>query len=89
MLSLFDEKYTISEKYDGNADITLLYGDVLAELKTVPNNIAQLIISSPPYNLGKEYEQATGLEEYLQWQSQIIGEMFRVCHTNGSIVRYY
>jgi DNA modification methylase len=60
MSSLFDEKY------DGNADIALLCGDVLKELKTLPNNIAQHIISSPPYNLGKEYEQTTGLEEYLQ-----------------------
>jgi hypothetical protein len=53
MLSLFDEKYTIFEEYDGNADIALLYGDALKELKTLPNNIAQLIISSPLIILAK------------------------------------
>ena len=43
-------------------------GDILDEIKRLPDNSFQLIITSPPYNIGKEYESIAALEEYLEWQ---------------------
>ena len=39
--------------------------DALSFLKSQPDNSIKLIITSPPYNIGKEYETATSLPEYL------------------------
>ncbi|WP_162504624.1 DNA-methyltransferase [Treponema endosymbiont of Eucomonympha sp.] len=86
MSSLFAKKYAINEEFDNNADIVISHGDVIEKLKTLPSGAFKLIISSPPYNLGKEYEKETNLDDYLQWQSKVITEMYRICHNSGSIV---
>jgi adenine-specific DNA-methyltransferase len=35
---------------------TILNGDTLSYLRTVSAGSVDLVVSSPPYNLGKEYE---------------------------------
>ncbi len=54
-------------------------------LKTIPNKSIQLIVTSPPYNIGKEYEKKTKLSNYIEKQSQIIKECERVLTESGSI----
>ena len=54
-------------------------------LKTIPDKSIQLIVTSPPYNIGKEYEQKTNLSDYIEQQSQIIKECERVLGEFGSI----
>lgn len=80
------EKLSVSYCYDVGSKIVLLHGDTKDKLRLLPDNSMKLIISSPPYNLGKEYEKETDLDEYLQWQSEIINEINRICHDGGSIV---
>ena len=45
----------------------------------------QLTVTSPPYNLGKEYEAATDLATYLANMAPLIGELCRVTSERGSI----
>ena len=45
----------------------------------------KLIVTSPPYNIGKKYERRTPLERYLSEQAKIIAECVRVLHPRGSI----
>ena len=45
----------------------------------------KLIVTSPPYNLGKSYENRSGLDAYLELQEQAIGECARLLHERGSI----
>ncbi|MBN1966046.1 MAG: site-specific DNA-methyltransferase [Anaerolineae bacterium] len=52
---------------------------------TLPNRTVQLIVTSPPYNLGKEYETRVSIEQYLDAQAQTIGELHRVLKDEGSI----
>jgi DNA modification methylase len=85
-MDLFFEHYKITEYYDNNSDAVLLEGDTLDILKKLPSNTYKLIVSSPPYNIGKIYEEEVSLEKYLEWQESIICELFRICHMNGSIV---
>ena len=54
-------------------------------LAMVPDNAFNLQFTSPPYNIGKEYESKVSIEEYLQFHKIIINEMVRVCHPTGSI----
>lgn len=63
-----------------------VYGeDCLSLLKRMKNNSVDLIVTSPPYNIGKEYEQKTSLSDYLEWQRKIICECHRVLNVSGSI----
>ena len=60
-------------------------GDCRDLLREIPDNSIRLIISSPPYNIGKAYETKKRLDDYAQEQATIIRELHRVCAPNGSI----
>jgi adenine-specific DNA-methyltransferase len=60
-------------------------GDCFKYLKTLPPNSVDLIVSSPPYNIGKEYETKVNLDEYLTTQASILKECYRVLKDSGSI----
>lgn len=45
----------------------------------------KLIVTSPPYNIGKAYESKTPLEAYVEAQERVIAECVRVLHPQGSI----
>jgi DNA modification methylase len=63
----------------------LILGDTLKTLKNFPDNRFDLIITSPPYNVGKEYETKTSIENYLEQQEEVIEELIRVTSEQGSI----
>jgi adenine-specific DNA-methyltransferase len=44
-----------------------------------------LVVTSPPYNLGKEYESRLHLDDYLSQQREVINECARVLRCGGSI----
>ena len=45
----------------------------------------KLIVTSPPYNLGKDYETKSSLDEYLENQTDVIKQCVRLLHSEGSI----
>ena len=49
------------------------------------NDAFKLIVTSPPYNLGKDYESRLPLDDYLQWQKKVIDACVRLLHPQGSI----
>lgn len=49
----------IYSSFDDSAEIVLAPGDCEATLKTLPRSSVKLIITSPPYNIGKAYERAS------------------------------
>ncbi len=63
----------------------MILGDTLNQLKKFENDKFDLVITSPPYNVGKEYETKTSIEKYLQIQEEIIQELVRVTNNKGSI----
>jgi adenine-specific DNA-methyltransferase len=63
----------------------LIKGDAYKVLKSLDSNQYKLIITSPPYNTGKEYETYQSISEYLVSQKKIISELSRVLNNNGSI----
>ena len=84
---LFDQAATvpIQEEFSPEANIIVHTGDVQSFLKTIPDGHMNLIVTSPPYNVGKEYETQTGLEHYLQLQSKVIEELVRVLAEDGHL----
>ena len=68
------------------ANYYLWHGDILSYLDALPNDIKfDLIVTSPPYNLGKEYEEKTSLLRYLTWQRKVIGKLVSRLTDTGSI----
>jgi DNA modification methylase len=78
--------HEISTTFQTDNNIVVKAGDALTELKYLPDKQFKLIVSSPPYNIGKEYEKQIALNHYLEWQQEIIVELCRVVANDGSIV---
>jgi len=52
-------------------------------MKELPDNCVDLMITSPPYNVSKEYDEDLTLEEYLQLLTSVFKETYRVLVTGG------
>ena len=59
--------------------------DALNFCKNIDSESVKLIITSPPYNIGKEYETRTSIEEYIHNMEPMLKEFVRVLSNEGSI----
>jgi adenine-specific DNA-methyltransferase len=75
----------IENHFSPNSEIVLYPGEVNEFLPTLPDKSISLIVTSPPYNLGKVYEKRTSIHQYLETQTQVITQLDRVLTENGSI----
>lgn len=76
---------TVAPRYSATNRVTLYEGDRLDLLRQIPDGAAQLVVTSPPYNIGKEYESRQRLKDYLAEQAETISEAVRILAPNGSI----
>ncbi|MCX7921462.1 MAG: site-specific DNA-methyltransferase [Clostridia bacterium] len=83
--TLLRKNYKITNEFSVSESIVVYPGDCLDLLRSIPDETIQLVITSPPYNIGKEYEKKLNLELYLQQQAEIITECVRVLSPKGSI----
>lgn len=66
-------------------DYQITHGDSLTVLKNIGDGKIDLIITSPPYNIGKSYETKTSIEKYLETQEEIIIELVRTLSDKGNL----
>lgn len=59
--------------------------DNLSFMRSLENDSMKLIVTSPPYNIGKNYEKRTTNEIYIEQQTAAIAEAVRLLHPEGSI----
>jgi DNA modification methylase len=52
-------------------------------MKEIPNNSLHLMVTSPPYNVSKEYDEDLSLKEYLQLLGNVFTETYRVLVYGG------
>ena len=78
-------KMKISGTFDPNADAIIYEGHCLDLLSMIPSDFVQLIVTSPPYNIGKEYENRLVLDDYLAQQREVIEKCTRILKSTGSI----
>ena len=69
----------------GFQDSVMVCQDNLEFMKTLESESMKLIVTSPPYNLGKSYERRSPLDDYLESQARVISECVRLLHPKGSI----
>ena len=58
--------------------------DCLAALPELPPCLFALTVTSPPYNIGKEYETRRPIDEYVSWCERWMAEVFRVTCSDGA-----
>jgi len=75
----------ITRSYEPDSPATLFTGDCRKFLPQIPDGAATLVVTSPPYNLGKSYESKRSLEDYISDQDAVIGECARILGNGGSI----
>lgn len=64
----------------------LWQGDVESFLDALPEQPTfDLVITSPPYNLGKPYEKPIELQKYTEWQTRIITKTVSRLKPTGSV----
>lgn len=67
-------------------DFAIWNGDVEKFLAALPMEpIFDLIVTSPPYNIGKAYETKGALEKYLEWQERVIDQLVPRLKDTGSL----
>lgn len=72
-------------KFESDDDAVMACQDNLVFMRMLKSRSVKLIVTSPPYNIGKAYEARSPLDDYIQSQAKTIAECVRVLHPRGSI----
>ena len=83
--SLFKSKNFKISKTVSKKNSSVITGDILKVSSKLPKNFFKLIVTSPPYNIGKKYEKKQALENYIEWQEKVIFSLMESLHPEGSI----
>lgn len=76
----------IRTNYSADNEITLYQGDCMKLLKKIQDETCDLIITSPPYCIGKEYEERNkDLRSFVAQQKRIVDEIYRILKVGGSV----
>ncbi len=83
--TLIGKPRRISSKFALSEEAVVYSGDCMDLLSKIPDGTLQLVVTSPPYNIGKEYEKRLHLDSYLAQQERVIAECVRALSPKGSI----
>lgn len=72
-------------RYEAQAKAVVYAGNCLELLRDIPGDSVQLVVTSPPYNIGKPYEKKLSLKDYVAQQTKVIESCVRVLAPSGSI----
>lgn len=76
----------VFKHYKDNRDMTLFNGDCHKLLKELPADSVDLVITSPPYCMGKAYEDPhDDIETFKQQHNRIFDDLYRVLKPGGSV----
>jgi adenine-specific DNA-methyltransferase len=76
---------TVGAAYDERSQVSLFHGDRLDLLRSIPKTRARLVVTSPPYNIGKRYEKRLQFKDYLKQQEETLTESARILAEDGSL----
>lgn len=76
---------SIASRFSPDERVVLHKGDCLELLRHIPDRSVRLVVTSPPYNLGKSYERRQSVADYVTFQTRVIEECVRTLVDGGSI----
>jgi adenine-specific DNA-methyltransferase len=74
-----------NKKEAARGDAIMRCADNLEFMRSLSSGSMQLIVTSPPYNLGKKYESRSSLDAYIAGQAKVIEECVGLLHPRGSL----
>lgn len=66
-----------------NSDLNKIYCKSSEDMSEILDDSVHLMITSPPYNVGKEYDEDLSLDEYLGLLSSVFGQCYKKLVTGG------
>ena len=76
---------SVGDNVGSDGEFLFHLGDCRDLLANMSDGSVRLVVTSPPYNIGKEYERSQTLDRYLGTQSEVIEECVRVMAEDGSL----
>ena len=73
------------EERPAGGQAVMVCRDNIEFMRGLPDGFFKLIVTSPPYNLGKSYEKRSPLDVYIQSQERVIDECVRLLSSGGSL----
>jgi adenine-specific DNA-methyltransferase len=77
-------KEYLGEPAAGGERFLIYEGDCARYLERIPSGSIPLVVTSPPYNIGKEYEALRPLADYLEWCGDWIRQLHRASADDGA-----
>jgi adenine-specific DNA-methyltransferase len=74
----------IGKPYWSNDSVAFYTGDCLEILSRLQEPAFDLTVTSPPYNIGKEYEQPLPLSEYVAWCGKWMTRIHEITENDGA-----
>lgn len=78
-----EQKVEYVEKLIPEEHLNRIFCKSSEEMSELPDNSVHLMVTSPPYNVGKEYDRDSTLEEYLEFLGRVWREVYRVLVPGG------
>lgn len=73
------------EHFYSNKEVKIYNGDSLKLIQTIPDETVDLVVTSPPYFMGKEYDRSKKVEDFIESHQALFPEIIRVTKKGGSI----
>ncbi len=83
-MELSDFKSFLGQPIYEDENILIYHGDSLELMNYIPEESLPLTVTSPPYNIGKEYESVLELDDYIEWIAKWINQLYRCTLPDGS-----
>jgi adenine-specific DNA-methyltransferase len=79
-------KSRLGTPYYENENVLIFNLECINSMHLIEKEIFDLTITSPPYNIGKEYEKNLPIEEYVKWTKEWVNAVFSLTKPNGSFL---
>jgi len=83
--ALFGQTLRIASRWGEDGDAICATQDALSMVSSLPDESISLVVTSPPYNIGKSYETRSDLRNYLEVHGEVVRALYRVLDRRGSI----
>lgn len=74
----------LGKPYFETQDCLIYLGDCVELMRKIGEPAVDLTVTSPPYNIGKEYERSLPTDEYISWCEKWLAEIHSVTKIDGS-----
>lgn len=83
---LVDPQFSDNTSVAEAPEIDRIWNHSAATMDELPDNCVSLMVTSPPYHVGKEYDTESSFEEYLELLREVFRETHRVLEPGGRAV---